>query len=240
MVRHPDRVRRLVSVAAVLSLGLTPTTGCQKAPERTASFETRTSAESVSPPASTARTPSTAAADNVTVPDVTGMRLTDGEATLRAMGFLSIQVVDATGQNRSVLEHNNWVVQNQDPRPGTPSEPGTVITLGVRKPTDTLPSEASVKGLVPNVECRDLQTAQDMLRSAGYYILIPKDGLGQGRFPLLDRNWIVVGQSAPPGSHLEWSAQIELTVVKYGERRRSRPCARVACSASSALGDRWP
>jgi beta-lactam-binding protein with PASTA domain len=100
-----------------------------------------------------------------------------------------------------------------------------VVTLGVGKTTDAQPSIVATKSVIPDVRCRDLQTAQDALRAAGYYVLVPKDGLGKGRLALVDRNWIVIGQSSAPGSSPEVTSTIELTVVKYGDPTGNSGCA---------------
>ncbi|MEU5907874.1 PASTA domain-containing protein [Micromonospora sp. NPDC047467] len=182
----------------------------------------------VTPPPSTAAaaTPSATAGSTAMIPEVTGLRLAEGEERLRARGMLTINVVDASGAGRTILEKDNWVIVSQHPEAGTPADTTTALTLNVSKPTDSQPTINAVEGKVPDVVCRDLQTAQDALRAAGFYLLLPKDGLGQGRFPLVDRNWIVVGQSAPSGSSPAASTRIELTVVKYGE-----PTGKSGCSS---------
>lgn len=216
---------RLASATAAVSMGMAVLAGCGAEPREGTGSQARPAVTATASPAASPTTaPASPAPGADGVPDVTGLRLSDGEAKLRLAGFLSVRVVDATGQGRTVLEPNNWVVQTQDPRPGTTATPGLVVTLGVVKPTDGLPSVAAVSGVVPNVLCRDLQSAQDALRAAGFYVLTPKDGLGQDRVPVVDRNWIVVGQSAQPGSRPERSTHVELTVVKYGEPTGNSGC----------------
>ncbi|MGX1612649.1 PASTA domain-containing protein [Micromonospora chalcea] len=171
-------------------------------------------------------TPSPSATDDstATIPEITGLRLSEGEERLRSRGILSINVVDASGKGRMILEKDNWVIVSQRPEAGTSADTATSVTLNVSKPTDPQPTINAVEGKVPDVVCRDLQAAQDALRAAGFYLLLPKDGLGQGRFPLVDRNWIVVGQSAPAGSSPATSTRIELMVVKYGEPTGNSGC----------------
>jgi hypothetical protein len=158
------------------------------------------------------------------MPDVVGQRLSDAEQILREAGFLSVQSVDASGAGRHILDKNNWVVQRQDPPAGSTPAAGAAITLGATKPTDNLATPTSVSGVVPAVICRDLQTAQDAMRAAGFYVLVPKDGLGKGRPALIDRDWIVVGQSAAAGSSPKRTTVIRLTVVKYGEPTGNSGC----------------
>lgn len=88
---------------------------------------------------------------------------------------------------------------------------------GVSKPTDAAPTGAPADGVIPDVVCRDLQAAQDALQAAGFYVLASADGTGQGRRQLIDRNWVVVEQSATPGSRPVPSTRVLLTVVKIGE-----------------------
>ncbi|WFE59399.1 PASTA domain-containing protein [Micromonospora sp. WMMD712] len=168
--------------------------------------------------------PATPTAASAVLPDVTGARLSDAEAQLRAAGFLSVHAVDASGAGRAILEKNNWLVTRQQPAAGAPAALGEAVTLSVARPTDRQPGAEVTSGVVPAVVCRDLQDAQDALREAGFYLLLPKDGLGQGRIPLIDRNWIVVGQSAAPGTRPESSEKIELTVVKFGEPTGNSGC----------------
>jgi PASTA domain-containing protein len=158
------------------------------------------------------------------IPDVTGRRLSDAEQILGNAGFMQVRAVDASGQGRSILEKNNWLVERQDPPAGSPASTGVSIILGAVKPTDDVSAAAARKGIVPGVVCHDLQEAQATMRAAGFYVLLAKDGLGQHRYPLVDRNWIVVGQSASPGSSPRRTATIELTVVKFGEPTGSSGC----------------
>jgi len=158
------------------------------------------------------------------MPDVVGRRLSDAEAALSAAGLMSVNAVDDSGQGRHILEKDNWVVEQQNPQSGDAVMDGVTVTLTVRKPTDGQRTIEPQAGVVPAVVCHDLQDAQDAMRGAGYYVVIAKDGLGQHRYPLVDRNWIVVGQSAKAGSRPEKKTVIELTVVKFGEPTGSSGC----------------
>lgn len=193
---------------------------CTEAPGR--STAPRPTREFSSAPAT--RSPSPPPVDAPAVPNVVGMRLSDGQTLLRNQGFVSINAADATGQGRTVLEPTNWIIRSQNPPAGTSQTPGMVITLGVVKPSDGLPSPQVTVGVVPNVVCLSLQNAQEALRAAGFYVLVSKDGLGQGRVPVLDRNWIVIGQSAAPSTTPGRAQPIELTVVKYGEPTGDSGC----------------
>ncbi|MCY1139348.1 PASTA domain-containing protein [Actinoplanes sp. Pm04-4] len=165
-----------------------------------------------------------AAVGGGTVPDVTGRRLSEAEQLLGDAGFSSVRAVDGTGAGRRILHKDNWVVQSQDPPAGSEAAAGLAITLSARKPTDGQAEPTSARGVVPDVVCQNLQTAQEALRGAGFFVITSKDGLGQGRLAVVDRNWVVLGQSAEPGSSPEPTELITLTVVKYGEPTGTSGC----------------
>ncbi|MFD9703574.1 PASTA domain-containing protein [Lentzea sp. NPDC059081] len=170
----------------------------------------------------TGATPTTAPASSVqNVPNVVGMRLSEARELLKAQGHQVVEE-DETGQGRAVLEPQNWVVVAQSPQAGAPG--GTQVSVKVRKPTDTGTSQAPAKGVVPNVVCLDLQKAQDTLQAAGFYLLGSEDATGQGRQQVVDRNWVVVSQSAQAGSRPEATAKITLGAVKFGEPTGGSGC----------------
>ncbi|WP_169734203.1 PASTA domain-containing protein [Hamadaea tsunoensis] len=159
----------------------------------------------------------------LSVPDVTGKRLNEAEAVLQGAGIKTVKTTDATGQGRIVIDPNNWFVRHQTPAEGTKIAVGDPVTLDVAKPTDGVGPSTVAKGVVPNVVCMDLQAAQDTLQSAGFYLLSSKDALGD-RHQILDRDWVVIGQSAAAGSTAFPTTKITLTVVKYGEPTGESGC----------------
>lgn len=167
--------------------------------------------------------PRDAPAAGAAVPKVVGARLTDARRTLEAAGFDKLKAEDATGQGRVVLNEANWVVRTQRPAAGTRADPGAEVVLAVAKPTDAEPAPVTA-GVVPGVVCRDLQAAQDLLQEAGFRVLASEDGTGQDRRQLVDRNWLVIRQSAAPGSRPAAATRITLTVVKYGEPTGDSGC----------------
>ncbi|MBO4210181.1 PASTA domain-containing protein [Micromonospora echinofusca] len=179
-------------------------------------------------PATTPGTPSPAAGTvggPVTVPDLTGRRLTEAKAALVSLRLGTPQVVDATGQGRLVLDDRNWVVVTQDPPAGTGAGPDLLVTLRVRKPTDGTGSGTVTVGVVPDVVCKDLQSAQDAMQAARFFNLRSTDATGQGRMQLLDRDWVVVGQSVRAGTSPELTTRITLSVVRFGEPTGGSGCA---------------
>jgi beta-lactam-binding protein with PASTA domain len=157
------------------------------------------------------------------MPNVVGVRLTEAEKRLKAAGFTKIHSTDASGKRRLVVDHDNWVVRIQQPAVGAPGSDDTQVNLQVTKPTDTATTAPASTGVVPNVVCRDLQTAQDALQAAGFYVLSSQDGTGKGRHQILDRNWVVTAQSAAAGTRPKLSTRITLTVVKFGEPTNGCP-----------------
>ncbi|WP_053736907.1 PASTA domain-containing protein [Nocardia sp. NRRL S-836] len=158
------------------------------------------------------------------VPKVVALRLAEARETLKAQGY-RVAEEDETGQRRPVLEPQNWVVTSQLPEAGADAPGGTEVVLKVRKPTDAPTSQPPpAKGTVPNVVCLDLQKAQDTLQAAGFLLLGSEDATGQGRQQVVDRNWVVVSQSAPAGSTPDAKTKITLGAVKFGEPTGSSGC----------------
>jgi len=176
------------------------------------------------PPSPTATQASPA--PKVIVPNVVGKRLSAAQAQLKALGFTKVATADVTGQGRVVLNANNWLVRSQLPAAGSTVAVGAPLTLKVSKPSDGQPVDPVTAGVVPKVVCRDLQSAQDILQAAGFSDLASRDGTGEGRAQIIDRNWLVIAQSAAAGSRPDPSRQITLTVVKYGE-----PTGRSGCKS---------
>jgi PASTA domain len=172
-----------------------------------------------SPPAGTGGDPAAPP-----VPDVVGMRLPDAKQRLSAAGFADVEHVDATGEGRRVLDAGNWVVRSQVPAAGTPLTLGAPVTLRGGKPTDGAGPIRVVRGVVPRVLCADLEAAQRALNDAGFRQLRSRDGTGQGRRQLFDRQWVVIGQSVAAGRRVDPLTGIVLTVVKYGEPTGTSGC----------------
>jgi hypothetical protein len=157
------------------------------------------------------------ASDKAVVPDLVGQRLPAAEALLAERGFRQYNEMDISPEHRLIVDKNNWIVDSQSPAAGTATPVETVIVIWVKKPTDiTTPSQAA-HGVIPSVVCAELQDAQDALRHSGFYLITSKDGTGQGRLPVMDRNWVVTEQSEKPGSTPGLTTLIVLTVVKHGE-----------------------
>ncbi len=185
---------------------------------------TPAASESLPPSARPSSAPPSVPPDAAAVPDLVGQRLQNAQDILTAAGFKKIKSEDATGDGRLVINSKNWLVQSQSPAAGTKVAKGTTVTLKVRKPSDGQGTGPVEEGTVPAVICKDLQSAQDTLQAAGFRDLGSEDGTGKGRLQVVDRNWLVIAQSAAAGSRPPVSTRIVLTVVKYGEPTGSSGC----------------
>ena len=172
----------------------------------------------------TSAKPATSTPNGPVVPDVLGQRLPAAEDALKQRGFTKVQTRDASPENRVILEKDNWIVEAQTPAGGSSTPLDTVVVLHVRKNTDAAQPSPAPEGVMPGVVCAELQAAQDALRKSGYFLITYKDGTGQGRMPLVDRNWVVIGQSEAPGTKPSATTKVELTVVKHGEDTGATGC----------------
>jgi beta-lactam-binding protein with PASTA domain len=179
---------------------------------------------SPSAPVSASAVPGAVRPPAAAVPDVTGRPLVEAERVVRAAGFTHIDRVDASASKRLVLNRRNWIVTAQTPVAGKEMPVAATVTLSVRKIGDRSGGSRTRPGVVPDVVCRDLQTAQDTLQAAGFYNLRSEDGSGQARVQVIDENWVVIAQSARPGTTAGRFERIVLRAVKFGE-----PTARTRC-----------
>ena len=164
------------------------------------------------------------ASDRIVVPNLVGERLPTAEILLRDRGFSNYRELDATDQNRLILDKENWIVDSQEPAAGQAVPASTVVVMRVRKGSDAASPSKAGHGVVPDVVCAELQAAQDALRSSGFYVITSTDATGQGRLPIIDRNWIVVGQSVKAGETPGVTTKITLRVVKHGEPTGDSGC----------------
>jgi hypothetical protein len=158
------------------------------------------------------------------VPDVVGKRLADAQKLLSTAGFRNNRPADATGQGRLLIPTVTWVVQSQKPPAGTLVDRSTQVVLEVRKSTDGQGTLKAVPGEMPRVVCKDLQSAEDIIHDAGFVNVSSRDGSGRNRSRLFDRDWVVIAQSVPAGTHPDPSTSILLTAVRYGEPTGNSGC----------------
>lgn len=83
-------------------------------------------------------------------------------------------------------------------------------------PADAQAASGGASGAitVPDVVGKNHQLAQDTMQAAGLYNLSEEDATGQGRLLLWDRNWKVVSQDPPAGSHVSEDATVTLRSKK--------------------------
>lgn len=102
------------------------------------------------------------------------------------------------------------------------AQPATVTQAvqADRSPGTDLPESAVApedgRVPMPDVVGMNLQGAQDKIQSLGVFFSRSEDASGAGRAQVLDRNWIVVGQTPEPGV-LIGEGDALLRVKKIGE-----------------------
>ncbi|MCR8899944.1 PASTA domain-containing protein [Gordonia sp. GONU] len=79
------------------------------------------------------------------------------------------------------------------------------------------PAPASSRvAIMPNVVCMNLQDAQNAIQEAGVFFSRSEDATGRNRSQMVDRNWLVVGQTPSPGTPFDEGDAV-LSAVKIGE-----------------------
>lgn len=146
---------------------------------------------------------------------------------LSALGVIAICVLTSCGTAATpqapvrVTAPPTTVTANQitTPEVTTPTvappnpAPAEVSQPAAPPATTPLPAPAAV---MPDVLCMDLQAAQDTIQAAGVFFSRSDDATGQGRAQMVDRNWVVVGQTPAAGSAVA-EAEAVLSVVKDNE-----------------------
>jgi hypothetical protein len=224
-VLHPRRrlwlLGALAFVLALVGLGvgsaLATLEGLPEAKPSNVSGSPSGDTATASPSASPSPSPSPSIPEGAfAIPDVIGKRLPDADRILKDAGFTNLKLQDASGQNRVVIDKNNWLVASTDPAGYTDSKT-KALYLKVRKPTDGKGSQTAETGVVPDVTCKDLQDAQDLLKRAGFRVIVAQDASGKNRSTFFPRDWIVISQSEPAGATPTAYTKITLQVIRYGE-----------------------
>ena len=71
---------------------------------------------------------------------------------------------------------------------------------------------------VKSVVGKNYQTAQDIWRGQGLWVMPAKDGKGLFRTSWSDRNWKVIGQTPKAGTCVKKNSNVKATIVKYTDR----------------------
>ena len=103
----------------------------------------------------------------------------------------------------------------------TPNNEPAATNLPTIESTDTDPPATETPAperLMFDATCMDLQLAQDTVQAElNIFFSSSEDATGRDRMQVLDRNWIVLDQTPPPGSPVTDDAEISFIVVKDDE-----------------------
>ena len=77
------------------------------------------------------------------------------------------------------------------------------------------PAQAASCIKVKSVVGKNYQTAQDIWRGQGLWVMPAKDGKGWGRMSWSDRNWKVIAQSPKAGTCVKKNSNVRATIIKY-------------------------
>lgn len=86
------------------------------------------------------------------------------------------------------------------------AETTTTTTTTTTAPAEETEERNAVEttALMPDIPCgTDLQLAQDLVQEAGVFKSRSVDATGEGRFQVMDRNWVVVRSEPPAGTPIE-------------------------------------
>jgi len=90
----------------------------------------------------------------------------------------------------------------------------TAMTLGLfAAPVSPAMAASCIK--VKNVVGKNYQTAQDIWRAQGLWVVPAKDGKGLGRISWKDSNWKVIGQSPKANTCVKKNSDVRATIIKY-------------------------
>ena len=120
---------------------------------------------------------------------------------------------DALSKKVAELEQQLDAATSTTAAPTTTVAPTTAAPAATAPPTSAAPAPQAV---MPNVVCKNLQEAQDLIQAAGVFYSESFDATGAGRMQVLDANWVVVSQEPAPGTPISEGSP-NLGAVKYGE-----------------------
>ena len=92
---------------------------------------------------------------------------------------------------------------------------GALVLAGALLVAPTSFAQAASCVKVKNVVGKNYQTAQDIWRAQGFWVLPAKDGKGRGRISWNDRNWKVIRQTPAAGKCLKPDSDVRATIIKY-------------------------
>jgi beta-lactam-binding protein with PASTA domain len=176
------------------------------------------------------------------MPDVKSRRLDIALSDIERAGF-DDEVEVLGGGVFGVVDESNWMVCDQEPRPGAEISTAPRLTVdrscggqdklkrddndsgskAEDKPKHRQKKSGSGGGasrtfVMPAVVGMNLQDAQDKLQSQGSFLLTQTDATGLDRFQVDDDNWKVCFQKPAPGTTVKLSRLVELGAVKLDEQ----------------------
>lgn len=108
--------------------------------------------------------------------------------------------------------------ESSTPATAPTSDPAAPAPAAAAPAAPAAPAPAPAIVVVPDLTGMNYQAAQDLLRSKGLVVFPAVDGLGAGRFAVLDSNWYVVSQDVQPGSSVDAGTGVTCTILKYTDR----------------------
>jgi hypothetical protein len=131
------RICFVVVVAAGTAVACGGDSGQVAAPQQTVTVTaTITAPPNPSPTATPKATVAVPKVNRGVVPNVVGMNHQLAQDTMQAAGYHNLTEEDATGQGRLLISDRNWVVVEQEPRPGTKAPSDKTIILRSKKISD--------------------------------------------------------------------------------------------------------
>ena len=92
---------------------------------------------------------------------------------------------------------------------------GALLLSAALLAAPTSPAQAASCVKVKNVVGKNYQTAQDIWRAQGFFVMPAKDGRGLGRISWMDRNWKVIRQTPAAGKCVKKYSDVRATIIKY-------------------------
>ncbi|MFC9733035.1 hypothetical protein ACFWGM_18755 [Streptomyces roseolus] len=141
-----------------------------------------------------------------TLPDMAGRELQAAQDDAQEAGFDNLTSEDALGQGRAQVWDRNWVVCDQDPRPGE-ADPDELVTFTVVKTDEQCPAGTPGFRVRPGDEMPDLVGMN--LSDAGEVLVLVNgvedvDATGKGRSTLAQsRDWKVCSHEPAAGEVIE-------------------------------------
>ncbi|MEV6652702.1 hypothetical protein [Streptomyces sp. NPDC051219] len=135
-----------------------------------------------------------------------GRELQAAQDEAQEAGFTNLRSEDALGQGRAQVWDRNWVVCDQDPKPGE-ADPDELVTFTVVKTDEQCPAGTPGFRVRPGDEMPDL-TGRSLFDAEEVLVLVDgvedEDATGKGRSTLAQaRDWKVCSHEPAAGDVIE-------------------------------------